>query len=71
MINFEITLKNQYIMKKIIVPVDFSKHSEYALETAAALAKQHQSELVVMHMLELSESVFSQLAPSVMKKMLL
>lgn len=59
MINFEITLKNQYIMKKIIVPVDFSKHSEYALETAAALAKQHQSELVVMHMLELSESVFS------------
>lgn len=46
-------------MKKIIVPVDFSKHSEYALETAAALAKQHQSELVVMHMLELSESVFS------------
>ncbi|WP_179352279.1 universal stress protein [Winogradskyella vidalii] len=46
-------------MKKIIVPVDFSKHSEYALETGAALAKQHQSELVVMHMLELSESIFS------------
>lgn len=46
-------------MKKIIVPVDFSKYSEYALETAAALAKQHQSELVVMHMLELSESIFS------------
>ncbi len=46
-------------MKKIIIPVDFSKHSEYALETAAALAKQHNSELIVMHMLELSESVFS------------
>ena len=46
-------------MKKIIIPVDFSKHSEYALETAAELAKQHNSELIVMHMLELSESIFS------------
>ncbi|REG88081.1 universal stress protein [Winogradskyella sediminis] len=46
-------------MKKIIVPVDFSKHSEYALETAAKLAKQHNSELIVMHMLEMSESIFS------------
>ncbi len=46
-------------MKKIIIPVDFSKHSEYALETAAELAKQHSAELIVMHMLELSESIFS------------
>ncbi|WP_178988784.1 universal stress protein [Winogradskyella schleiferi] len=46
-------------MKKIIVPVDFSKNSEYALETAAALAKQHNSELIVMHMLEMSESVIT------------
>lgn len=46
-------------MKKIIIPVDFSKHSEYALETGAALAKQHNAELIVMHMLELSESIFS------------
>jgi nucleotide-binding universal stress UspA family protein len=46
-------------MKKIIIPVDFSKHSEFALETAAALAKKHNSELIVMHMLELSESIFS------------
>ena len=46
-------------MKKIIVPVDFSKHSEYALETGAALAKQNNSELIVMHMLEMSESIFS------------
>ena len=47
------------IMKKIIIPVDFSPHSEYALETAAALAKKHNSELIIMHMLELSESIFS------------
>lgn len=46
-------------MKKIIIPVDFSQNSEYALETAAALAKQHNAELIVMHMLELSESIFS------------
>ena len=46
-------------MKKIIIPVDFSKHSEYALETAAELAKKHNSELVIMHMLELSESILS------------
>jgi nucleotide-binding universal stress UspA family protein len=46
-------------MKKIIIPVDFSKHSEYALETAAALAKTHNAELIVMHMLELSDSIFS------------
>jgi nucleotide-binding universal stress UspA family protein len=46
-------------MKKIIIPVDFSKHSEYALETGAAIAKQHNAELIVMHMLELSESIFS------------
>lgn len=46
-------------MKKIIIPVDFSQHSEYALETGAMLAKQHNAELIVMHMLELSESIFS------------
>lgn len=46
-------------MQKIIVPVDFSKYSEYALEVGAALAKQHNAELIVMHMLEMSESIFS------------
>ncbi|WP_411768011.1 universal stress protein [Winogradskyella sp. A3E31] len=46
-------------MKRIILPVDFSKHSEYSLEVAAALAKKHNSELIVMHMLELSESIFT------------
>ena len=41
-------------MKKIIVPIDFSQHSEYALETAAVLAKKHGSEILVLHMLEFS-----------------
>ncbi len=45
-------------MNKIIVPVDFSEHSENALKTAAFLAKQNQAELLVLHMLELSNSLF-------------
>ncbi len=42
-------------MKKIIVPVDFSEHSEYALKTAAKLAKKNDAELLVLHMLEMSD----------------
>lgn len=42
-------------MKRIIVPVDFSGHSEYALKTAAKLAKKNNSELLALHMLEMSE----------------
>ncbi|GAA4281085.1 universal stress protein [Gaetbulibacter aestuarii] len=42
-------------MKKIIVPIDFSEHSEYALETAANLAKKYDAELLVLHMLEMSD----------------
>ena len=46
-------------MKRIIVPVDFSEHSEYALETAANLAKKYESELIIIHMLELSNAIIS------------
>ncbi len=46
-------------MNKILVPVDFSEHSEYALEVAATLAKKHRAEIVVLHMLGLSEAVFT------------
>jgi nucleotide-binding universal stress UspA family protein len=42
-------------MKKIIVPIDFSEHSEYALKAAAALAKKNNGELLVLHMLEMSD----------------
>lgn len=45
-------------MKKILVPVDFSEFSEYALEVAASLAKKHKAEILVFHMLGISESVF-------------
>ena len=39
-------------LKKIIISVDFSEHSEFALETAALLAKKFDSELLMLHMLE-------------------
>ena len=42
-------------MNKIIVPVDFSKHSEYALKTAAILAKRYDAEILALHMLELDQ----------------
>lgn len=45
-------------MKKILIPVDFSKTSEYALKTAAKLAKKNNSELYVLHVVELAESLF-------------
>jgi nucleotide-binding universal stress UspA family protein len=40
-------------MKKILVPTDFSQGSEEALKVAAQLAKKFNSELHVMHMIEL------------------
>lgn len=49
-------------MKKIIVPVDFSEHSVYAMEAAAILAKRNNAQILALHMLELSESSFSEQA---------
>jgi len=46
-------------MKKILVPVDFSQHSENALQVAATLAKRFEGEIVVLHMLGLSEAVLT------------
>ena len=42
-------------MNKIIVPIDFSEYSEYALETAAILAKRNNAELLALHMLEMDK----------------
>lgn len=46
-------------MKKIIVPLDFSEQSEYALKVAASLAKRYDSEVFALHMLELSSTLIS------------
>lgn len=46
-------------MKTIIVPVDFSQQSEYALKTAASLARKHKAEIIVLHMLELNYAMIT------------
>ncbi|CAG2533759.1 MAG: universal stress protein [Maribacter dokdonensis] len=46
-------------MKKIIVLTDFSEPSENALKAAADLAKKHDVELFVVHMLELNQAILT------------
>ena len=40
-------------MKKILVPTDFSANAEYALKVAAQVAHKNNSEIILLHMLEL------------------
>lgn len=42
-------------LKKLLVPIDFSEHSEYALEVAAFLAQDSAAEILLLHMLGLSD----------------
>lgn len=49
-------------MKKIIVPIDFSNHSEYALKAAALLAKSNNATIYALHMLDLQEISVSESA---------
>ncbi len=46
-------------MKKILVPVDFSEYSEYALKVASEIAKKQDAEIIVLHMLGLSEAILT------------
>jgi nucleotide-binding universal stress UspA family protein len=46
-------------MKNILVPVDFSEPSAYALEVAAKIAKRQNADLTVLHMLGLSQAVLT------------
>ena len=46
-------------MKRILIPVDFSEFSENALEVAAKIAMEFDADLIVFHMLGLSEAVFT------------
>ena len=44
-------------MKTILVPVDFSIYSEYALEVAANIVAEQGGEIIVLHMMGISDSV--------------
>ncbi|MGB5818940.1 MAG: universal stress protein [Saonia sp.] len=46
-------------MKKILVPVDFSEYSAHALEVAATLARTNKAEIIVLHMMGLSQAVLT------------
>jgi len=46
-------------MEKIIVPIDFSEQSEFAIKAAASLAKEHNAEILVLHMLELNQAIIT------------
>ncbi len=52
--------QNTNIMKNIIVPVDFSNHSEYALKTAALLAQKNDATIYALHMLDMQEMSLSE-----------
>lgn len=47
-------------MKNIIVPVDFSNHSQFALKSAALLAKKNNATLYALHMLDMQEMSLSE-----------
>ncbi|SHF91165.1 Nucleotide-binding universal stress protein, UspA family [Flavobacterium micromati] len=40
-------------MKRILVPIDFSQYAENALKTAAIIARKNNSEIFILHLLEL------------------
>jgi len=40
-------------MNKILVPTDFSEQAEYALRVAAMLAKKHNADIYLLHMMEI------------------
>jgi nucleotide-binding universal stress UspA family protein len=43
-------------MKKILVPIDFSKEAKYACNVAADIAKKTKSEIILLHMLDIPQA---------------
>ena len=44
-------------MKRILVPIDFSMQAEYAAEVASIIARETNSKIYLLHMLELPEGI--------------
>ncbi|WP_299062776.1 universal stress protein [uncultured Polaribacter sp.] len=51
-------------MKKILVPIDFSKTSEYASKAAAVVAKKTKATVYLIHLIELPKGVIDMAASS-------
>lgn len=47
-------------MKTIMVPVDFSEYSEYALKVAASVAKNGKAEIITLHMLDIQNALMNE-----------
>lgn len=46
------------MITKLLAPIDFSDQAKYAFEVACQLAKQHEAELHLIHLVELPYSIF-------------
>lgn len=46
-------------MKTLLVPTDFSTHSENALRAAASIAKKQEAELLIVHMAGIKDSILT------------
>jgi len=46
-------------MRKIIIPIDFSKCSEYACKTASKIARKTNSEIHLLHMVEVPSGIIT------------
>jgi nucleotide-binding universal stress UspA family protein len=55
-------------MKTIIVPIDFSKHSEYALKAAAFVAKKNDTQIIALHMLDIQADFFNQSSTQIQER---
>lgn len=52
-------------IKKILIPIDFSKTGLLALEHAAFMARLHKADLYLLHAIELSDSIYSIYDPTI------
>lgn len=50
-------------MKKILVPVDFSVYSEYALEAAVKIAQSQKTDVIALHMVGIPELLINKSDP--------
>ena len=44
-------------MNRILIPTDFSREAENALQTAIPIAKAFSAKLIILHILEMSGSI--------------
>lgn len=54
-------------MKTIIVPLDFSEYSEYALKVVASLAKKSEVNILALHMLDIQSDMINE-SPSYLQE---